>query len=149
MAGFTDALEASILNHFFGASPLLSAPPLGYEIALYETPPNDDGTGGTEASYAGYSRPTILNTETNFPAATPGDPARKTNGTAWVFPAKTDAGSVNLSSWALISATDSTTIYHFGLLDPNPLPVAQGEAVVIAVGGAKIEAGDPGDTFGA
>lgn len=147
MAGFTDAFEAAILNHFFGAT-ALAAPPTGYEVALYTVAPADDGTGGTEATYTGYARLAVTNNVTEFPAASGTAPTRKTNGNDWVFGEKTDAGTQVLVAWALIDNADSITIVQHGALSPN-LSVAQNDTPRIPASQLKIEAGDTGDVYGA
>lgn len=59
-----------------------------------------DGGGGVEGNYAGYSRGSLTNNLTNFPAASGGS---KSNATAWVLGAPTGA-SDELAEWAVYDA---------------------------------------------
>lgn len=78
---FSDYLENELLDHVFGAA-AYTAPATLY-IALFTAAPGDDGTGGTEVSGNNYSRVSVTNNATNFPAASAG---AKSNGTEIAFP---------------------------------------------------------------
>lgn len=94
MSGFSDYLESNLLDHVFGAS-AFAAPGTLY-VGLSTTAPNDDGTGVTEPGAGAYARVAVTNNLTNWPAATPGDPSTKSNGTKFTFPTAT-------ASWGVIT----------------------------------------------
>jgi len=97
MAGSkSNYLENEILDHVLGGADY-SRPATVY-VALYTAAPTDAG-GGTEVSGGDYARATVVNNDTNFPAA---DSGAKSNGTDITFATASD-------SWG--------TVVAFGILD--------------------------------
>lgn len=81
--GKSQYLEGKLLDHVLSATVFVPPAPSVF-VALFKVTPAEDGTGGTEVSTVGtgYARATVLNTVGNWPAATLGDPTKKTNGAA-------------------------------------------------------------------
>ena len=97
MAGSkSNYLELELLDHILGNA-AWTAPSSVY-IALYTLAPDDTG-GGTEVTGGSYTRATVTNNDTNFPAASGG---AKSNGTAIAFTAAT-------ANWG--------TVVAFGIFD--------------------------------
>jgi hypothetical protein len=94
---FADYLEDELLDHVLGGADWPR--PATVYVALSTTTPNDDGTNFTEPVGNNYSRASVTNNATNWPAASGGS---KDNGTAVTFP--TASGS-----WG--------TVTHFGIYD--------------------------------
>src|SRR4051812_28093606 len=96
MAGFTDFVEAAMLDEVFGA--VNYTPSANIRVGLSTTVINDAGTGFTEPpSAAGYARAVVPNTAANWPAATQSGsgPATKSNGGTISFgPATGDWGTI-------------------------------------------------------
>ena len=84
--GFTNFLETTLLDEVFGATNYI--PPATLFVGLSTTPVTEAGVV-TEPSGNGYTRVSVLNNTTNWPAATSGDPSTKSNGTAITFPQAT------------------------------------------------------------
>jgi hypothetical protein len=144
MAGFTDAMEQAILDEVFGGTAY--AAEASVQVGLLTTNPSDDsGTGLVETSYTGYSRQTLTNNTTNFPAATGGDPTVKSNGTAISFGQKTDAGDVTIVGFGIWEA-DGTTLMFTGSVTPNAT-VSQNDTPEFAIGDLDLKLGDPGDSY--
>jgi len=76
---FTDLAEAQTLNYWFNG--IAGTQPPSVWIGLYQVAPNDDGTGGTEASGTGYARQEVT---AGFTIATGPGTAKNTN--AITFP---------------------------------------------------------------
>lgn len=145
MAGFPNAQETAILDHYFGGT-ALAAPEATHKIDLLTTQPSDDaGTGLVVASYTGYVQVAYTNNVTNWPAATAADPSLKSNGIAISFGQKTDAGSVTVTGF-IVYANDGTTILFVGTVTPNAT-VSQNDTPEFAVGDLDLKLGDPGDTY--
>ncbi|MGC9309836.1 MAG: phage tail fiber protein [Candidatus Nanoarchaeia archaeon] len=102
MAGWTNYLEAKILDHLFGGSTF--SQPADLWIGLSTSDPSDDaGTGFTEPSGNGYARVQIPNQsgDGNWNAASGGS---KTNASSFSFNEAT-------GSWG--------TIVAFGIFDQS------------------------------
>lgn len=97
---FSGYLEAELLDHVFGGADY-SRPATLY-IAASTADPLDDASGLAEPSGNGYSRASVTNNATNFPAATGSSPATKSNGTEIAFPQAS-------GSWG--------TITHLAIMD--------------------------------
>jgi hypothetical protein len=78
--------------------------PANVFVALSTSTPADDGTNVTEPSGNNYSRVSVTNNATNWPAATGTSPTSKANGTAVTFPQAS-------GSWG--------TVTHFCLYDAS------------------------------
>lgn len=101
MAGFTDYLEAEILDHVFGGAAYTAPATLYIALGTSATTPAEGGTGFTEPSGNAYARVAMTNNATNFPAASGG---AKTTGTDITFPTAT-------GSWG--------TIRYVGIYDAD------------------------------
>lgn len=102
MAGsFSDFLENELLDHVFGNA-AYSAPSNTY-VGLYTAAPTDAG-GGTEVSGNGYTRVTVANNATNWPAASGG---AKSNGVAITFPT---ASGGNWGTVVAVGIFDAATL---------------------------------------
>lgn len=112
--GLVDYAENKILDAFLGTNRSSVFPATVY-IALFQTVPNDAGTGGLEVSGGSYARVAAANNSTVWPNASGGT---KTNGTTLTFPSATaswgtvngygiyDASTAgNLLFWATLAAT--------------------------------------------
>tara|TARA_R110002124_G_scaffold33144_2_gene110423 strand:+ start:913 stop:1302 length:390 start_codon:yes stop_codon:yes gene_type:complete len=108
MAGFSDYLEAKVLNHVFGGT-AYTAPSTLY-VGLYTAAPSDSG-GGTEVTGGSYARKSM-------PAMTVSGTTQATNGAAVEFVTATGswgtvthcgvfdaASSGNLLGWAALTAS--------------------------------------------
>lgn len=72
MPGLTNTREQALLDNEFG-----SGTPVTLFLALFTTMPADDGSGGVEVSGGAYARVSVTNNNTNFPAASAGNPSVK------------------------------------------------------------------------
>src|SRR6476659_6111264 len=111
MAGsFSDALEASLLNHVFGKTTYTAPDPV--YIALFTTAPNDANTGGVEVSTSGtaYARVSVVNNTTNFTNATGTSPTTKKNGGSDITFAKATANWVTVVAAGIYSASTGGTL---------------------------------------
>ena len=142
--GFPNTQEKAILDHYFGGT-ALATPETTLKIDLLTTMPTDDaGTGLVKASYTGYVQKSVTNNSTNFPAATGADPSVKSNGVAFTFGEKTDAGSITVLGW-VIYKNDGTTIIQIGSVTSQA--VAQDDTPEFAIGDMDIKLGDSDDTY--
>jgi hypothetical protein len=123
MAGWSDSIELSLLNQVFGATAF--SPAATHFIALFTSPPNDNGTGGTEVSAGGYARLSFANNSATWAAATSvGGLGTKTNAAAFTWaPATTAWGTVVAA--AIFTAATGGTMIASGTISP---------AMVIGVG---------------
>lgn len=86
MAGFSDYLEAKLLDHVFGKTAYTA--PTDLYLGLSTTDPTDAGTQTGEPSGGSYARVKVTNNTTNFPNASGGS---KANGATFTFPKATGA----------------------------------------------------------
>jgi hypothetical protein len=108
MSAFSSDLENKVMNHILGAGTY--TPVTTLYLALFTVAPTENG-GGTEVAGYGYTRLSITNNPTNFPAASSG---QKSNGTAFTFPAASGGSWGTVSHWALMSASSSGDMLFFG-----------------------------------
>ena len=112
----TTVTKNATLDAMLGATPTLFGS--NVDIGLSTTDPGDDGLSATEPSGGGYSRITIANNGTNWPAASNGI---KKNGVAFEF-AEATASWGTITHWVLY---DSGIPQTSGIIDDgigNPLP---------------------------
>lgn len=148
MAGLVNEQEVAVLNHYLGGSQL-AAPDGTVHVALFTTNPTGDdeaGTGAVEASYAGYARVGVTNNATNWPAATSGDPAVKSNANAITFGQKTDAGSVTVTGFGIYNLTTGGVLRMWAPLATSK-SIDQNDTPEFQAGQLQMKAGDPTDTF--
>jgi hypothetical protein len=84
--GFTNFLETTLLDEVFGATNYI--PPATLFVGLSTSTVTEAGVV-TEPIGNGYTRVSVTNNSTNWPAATAADPSTKSNGTAITFPTAT------------------------------------------------------------
>jgi hypothetical protein len=122
-----------LLDLILGAS-AFTAPGTVY-LALYTVAPGAGG-GGTEASGGGYTRASITNNATNWPAASSGV---KQNGAAITFPtASADwSAGANMVAAAIWDAASSGNELYFGTLTENK-PVLNGDTASFSVSALSI-----------
>lgn len=114
-----DATELLIVNELFGGTAFAADATLFAE--LFTVVPADDGSGGTEANYAGYARVSVTNNATNFPSANP-----KLNGTAVNFPQATGAQAGTIKALGWNTASTAGTIRAIARLVDTVVPFAVG-----------------------
>lgn len=127
MAGSkADFLENAVLNWWLGN--VASAPPATVYIALFNTTPGDDGTGGVEVSGGSYARVAVTNNTTNFPTVS--DSSKK-NGTEIVFVTATaDWNTIN--GFGIYSALTGGNLLWYGDLT-TPKSILNGDTAKFAV----------------
>ena len=115
----SDYFENAVLDVLGGTS--VTAPATVY-VALYTTAvPSDASTGTTpaggavEVSGGNYSRATVTNNATNWPAASGG---AKANGTAITFPTPS-ANWGTVVAFAIVDAATNGNILYIGAITPN------------------------------
>jgi len=127
MAGsFSDYLEDELLDHVLGGADYTR--PATVYVGLFTAAPTDAG-GGTEVSGNNYSRVSVTNNATNFPASSGG---AKSNGTAITF--ATPSGSWGtVVAMGLFDASTSGNLLAWADLAVNK-SVSSGDIVSFAVG---------------
>jgi hypothetical protein len=105
-------LELAALNGALGGSDFTQ--PGTVYLALYTVAPTSAG-GGTEVSGGSYARVAVVNNSTNWPAATGGGPASKSNGAAFTFPTATAAWGT-IVAWGLFDAASAGNGLYWGTL---------------------------------
>jgi len=130
MAGKSDYLENEILDHILGGADWPRPSPV--HIALYTVAPTDAG-GGTEVTGGSYTRASVTNNPTNFPAASGG---AKANGTAITFPAATaDWGTI--VAFGIFDAGSGGNLLYWGPITPNRV-IPNGATAAFAIGDLDI-----------
>lgn len=134
MAGSkSNYLEAELLDHVLGGADF-SRPATVY-IALYTAAPTDAG-GGTEVTGGSYARVAVTNDATAWPAATPGAPSSKQNGSAFTFVTAT-ANWGTVVAFAILDAASGGNFLYWGDLTTTK-SVENGDTAEFAVGGITI-----------
>jgi hypothetical protein len=144
MAGFTNAVEAALLDHFL-TDPAYTPPATMY-LALSSTTPAEDGTGFTEPSTGAYAR--VSTAAADWGAAAGGAPSTKSNTATKTFPTATAdwAAAANLTHFGLYDAATAGTLLCWGALG-TAKPVLNGDTASFGAGALVLKLGDPGDTF--
>lgn len=132
MAGFSDALENAILDHYFGG-PDKTRPATLY-VGLSTTTPADDGSNFTEPSGSGYARVSKTNNATNFPAAAAG---LKSNGTAVTFPQASGGSWGTVTHWGIFEASTGGSPTVWGALTSSKT-IGDGDTPEFAIGALDI-----------
>jgi hypothetical protein len=130
MSAFSLDLENKTMDHILGGPDYTRL--ANVHLALFTSAPNESG-GGTEVTGGSYSRLSITNNSTNFPAAVNG---QKTNGVAQTFPTAT-ASWGTVTHWALMSAASGGTILFFGALS-TPKAIAATDSLTFGIGQLSI-----------
>ncbi len=143
MAGFTDAIEQALLDHFFNDP---SYTPESLWIALSSTTPTEAGGNFTEPSGGSYAR--VATTAADWNPATGTAPATKDNSAVKTFPTATAdwVAGVNLTHFGLFNASSAGTLRGWGALT-TPKPVLNGDTPSFPAGSLIAKLGDPGDTY--
>lgn len=114
----------SLLDLLYG-----SGTPATLYFGLFTASPAADGTGGTEVTGGSYARASLVNNNTNFPAASG---AQKANATAIDWPAATALWGV--AAWLVVfDAPTGGNRFDWGALD-TPRTINNGDAFSIAIG---------------
>jgi hypothetical protein len=135
---FSNYAAQALLNSFFGKTSnfgaLASAPTL--YVALFNTKPGEDGTGGTEVSGGGYAREQTASSDWN--SATNADPSEVTNANAIDFGTTTGSWGTVTSVGLYDAATGGNMLLAADLTSSKS--VASGDAVEFPAGELKIRA---------
>lgn len=131
MAGKSDYLENAILDHILGGPDYTRAATV--YVALFTVTPLDTGSGGTEVVGNNYSRVSVTNNNTNWPAASGGT---KTNGTAITFPTASGTWGT-IVSFGIYDASTSGNLLYFGSLS-TAQTVVNGNTVSFAASSLTI-----------
>lgn len=134
MGSFADFLENKLLDHAFGGSDYTRAATL--YIGLSTTTITDAGGNITEPSGNNYSRVSVTNNSTNFPAASGG---AKSNGTAITFPQASGSWGT-VTDFFISDASSGGNILGYGALTTSKA-VTNGDTVSFAIGDLDITLG--------
>lgn len=147
MAGFTDYLEAKLLDHIF-TDPAYTPPSTLYLGLLSGSASDDAGGGLTEVSTSGTAYARIAVTATDFGAATGTAPVTKSNSSGKTFAQATAnyASGANITYWGIWDASTSGNLLITGALSVAK-PVMSGDTATLASGALVVKLGDPGDTY--
>lgn len=141
MAGFTSALEASILDHVLNDGAY--TPPTNWFLAFSTTTPTEAAGNFTEPSGNAYAR--LSTAAADWAAAVAGDPSVKDNANALTMPTATGSWGT-LTHFGLYTASSGGTLGIWGALDVSKA-VTTGDTASFAVGALDIKLGDPADTY--
>ena len=139
-AGWVDAVEVDILEHFFQGAALPNTPS---HIGLFTTTPADDGTGGVEVSGGSYAREAFAANNTNWGNSTPGAPSTIENLVAVEFTTAT-ASWGTVTAWGYFDAATTGNLLFFAVLDTSKA-IGEGDTASFAIGAMSAQLGDPGD----
>jgi hypothetical protein len=143
MAGFVDAVEQALLDHFLN-DPAYT--PESLWIALSSTTPTEAGGNFTEPSGGSYAR--VSTAAADWNAATGTAPATKDNSAVKTFPTATAdwVAAANLTHFGLFNAATVGALRAWGAL-AVPKPVLLGDTASFAAGALVIKLGDPADVY--
>lgn len=144
MAGFTDAVEILLLDHFL--TDATWTPPTTLYIALSSTTPTEAGGNFTEPSGGSYAR--VATTAADWSGATGTAPVTKTTTAAKTFTTATAdwLSAANLTYFGIYSALTVGTLYAFGALTVAK-PVLNGDTANFPAGSLILKLGDPADSY--
>lgn len=134
---FTDFLETTLLNEVFGAANYI--PPAALFVGLSTSTVTEGGTATEPSPANGYTRVTVTNDATNWPAAAPAEPSTKSNGTTITFPTASGTGWGLVVDFFIADALTLGNILAFGTLtasvtiDPGDTPSFAPGALVITL----------------
>lgn len=139
MAGFTDATEQDLLDHFVDS--YIAATKY---IGLSTSVPTEAGGSFTEPTEASYDR--VSTTGADWSAATGTSPASKSNSAVKTFPtAAEDWGAgVNMTHFGIFDATSAGNLLAWGVLG-TPKPVLTDDTASFGAGSLVLQMGDPTD----
>lgn len=137
MAGSkSNYLSKKQLDEALGATTFTA--PVTVWAALWTATIDDTSTGATagEAAYTSYTRFSITNNTTNFPASSGTTTATKQNATAFTFPAST-GGAATVTFFVLIdSASGAGNILYW--CSVTSTPIATGDVPTVAINGLTV-----------
>lgn len=144
MAGFTDAVEQALLNHFLTDGAY--TPPATMYIGLSSSTPTEAGGNITEPSTGSYAR--VSTAAADWGAASGTAPAVKSNTAVKTFPAATAdwVAGANLTHFVLFDASSAGNALAFGALS-TAKPVLNGDTASFGVGALALKLGDPSDSY--
>lgn len=144
MAGFTDTLEAAILDGFLTDPAWTPVTPKF--IALSSTTPTEAGGNFTEPSGGSYAR--VSTAAADWAAATGTAPVTKATSTVKTFPtASADwVSGANLTHFGIFDALTVGNLETWGALTVAK-PVLNGDTASFASGALVLKQGDPGDSY--
>jgi hypothetical protein len=144
MAGFTNAVEQALLDHFLTDPAYV--PPATMYIGVSSTTPAEDGTGFTEPSGGGYAR--VSTAAADWGAASGTAPATKSNTAVKTFPTATAdwLAGANLTHFGLFDAATAGALLCWGALG-TAKPVLNGDTASFGAGALVLKLGDPADTY--
>lgn len=120
-------LENEILDHVLGGGDYVR--PATVYIALSTADPTEDGSGLTEPSGNNYSRLSVTNNATNFPAASG---SNKANGVDFTF--ATPSGTWGLiTHFAVFDAASAGNMLYYAALT-TPKTINSGDEVLFPAG---------------
>jgi hypothetical protein len=134
MAGISDSLEISLLNHLLGGGDY--SPAGTHYFGLFTTAPTaDDGTGFVEPAIGtnGYARKAMTNNGTTYANAANG---LKTNGAIIAWAAATGAwgSSANLVAVGIFTASSGGSPIAWGTIDTPFAITTSGDTATLAIG---------------
>lgn len=139
MAGFTNSLEAAVLDHVFGKT--ASTQPTNLWVGLSTTTPTEAGGNFTEPSAGAYAR--VSTDPTDWNAAVAGDPSITDNAGALTFPTAT-ASWGTVTHFGIWSASTAGTLRIFGALTANKT-IDTDDTPQFAAGSLDVKLGDAAD----
>jgi hypothetical protein len=141
MAGFTDAMEQALLDHFLGKAAYTAD--TNHFVALSTTTPTEAGGNFTEPGAGAYARVSTAAADWNSAAGTA--PAISDNLNAITFPEAT-ASWGTVTHFGIYSASTAGTLRCWGALATSKA-IDSGDTASFAAGALDIKLGDPGDTY--
>lgn len=123
--GKSDFLENELLDHVLGNAAYSAPSPVF--VGLFTATPSDTG-GGTEVSGSNYSRASVTNNATNFPAASGG---LKSNGTDITFPVPSGSWGT-IVAFGIFDASSGGNLLYWGPITPNQAVVANATVKILA-----------------
>lgn len=141
MAGFVDAVEASLLDHYFGKATLTA--PANLFVALSTTTPTDAAGNFTEPVGNGYAR--VSTAPADWNAASGTAPTVIDNASVITFPEATGSWGT-VTHFGLFTASTGGTPVVWGALRTSRA-VDSGQTPRFAAGECDVFLGDPSDTY--
>lgn len=127
--GFSDAVERKILDHLFDDGTYTVTGPVYLALTTVAVAEGDTAATITEATYTGYARKAIANTDMNA-ASTTSNNTTKVNGNALSFPGCT-AGTSTCIGFAICSTSSGAgDVIMFGTLPSVVISTTQTPATV-------------------
>lgn len=126
MPGFSDYVEAAVLNHLFGTTTF--SKPSGRYVALFTAAPSDSG-GGTEVSGGSYARQSVTLTIS-------GTTTSATNSSVITFPDATSTWGT-ITHFAIFDAVTSGNMLTWGAL-ASSRSISTDDSMIIRAGSLTV-----------